>query len=420
MEQIALPCGHVLRSPLVKAPLFEAMADKHGVPTERYVRLYSRFAENADISLLVTGNIMVTPKGNNFPGTVCLTSQDNVGMTSQTVRCLYTTALNVSAHCHQLRLIGELNHGGRTVPKNLYRSNFAGNQSGLYHKKVIACTKRRPTENLVSYARPLSILEELRSYGLCDTPILDEVIADFANAAHCLVMRCAFNGVHINAAGEYLLGDILRNDGWSVLRTLLRSVRQAIGRFSILGLKISFPQIDILRFLGNLATLVCDPHISIDILDISTLDYIAQSDETYPREVGTVLREILAHKGSICRLMVTGGFRSKLQAEIFRNETGVSLVGFGRPFCLPEPFGENTALIVAQDLPMTRGERAMVKALKPLIPHLSLPLSTLYWVQCLHALADGTVRTNLEVSKILRPKKILAWYMSWCYRRSPS
>lgn len=415
---IDLICGQTLPTPYAKSALSEKLADMDGTPTEAYVKLYEHFARQPGIGLLITGHIMITKKGRGEPNNIVIHPRDVAEMT-ETVHMMAKTVDAVRAINPDVRLIAQINHCGRQVPKSLVKANFEGFSDSLYSERVISFGDTAVEHTMGAFPKPLNIKYELEAYTEGrEAPILDELTREYADAADCLVNRCGLHGVQVHVSHGYLMNDIVSHGGWAVLERVLEKCRERIGSNKILAVKINIPteDEDLQEYKRRLAGIIASDKVKLDIVEFSGGSYskpIMINNTTVPFSLAFSqdFKKHLVAEGSKCCVMPTGRFTSKEMADKTIKETGVDLIGFGRAFCLPEPFAESTTRIVRAGLPLNKFSSKIMYSFGKLSPFAAAGPNTVYFASFFPLIANGTVKTNEEADAYGRKTCGLIWYL---------
>lgn len=313
-----LPCGVVLKSRLIKSAMSDSLGDGTGHPTQTQERLYERWAEGG-IAASIIGEVQGLSGFAEKPGNLVLNTQSDL----KKFRLLAERGQqNGSLLWLQLGHAGALSYAPTSAPKG---------PSALDLKGLT-----------------------------CDALSIDEikgVIQQFAETAR-LAKQCGFGGVQIHSAHGFLLSQFLsplfnkRDDeyGGSIenrMRLLLEAieaVRRAVGSDFPIAVKLNssdqleggFSQDEALMVVKAL------DDTSIDLLDISGGTYFpgakSASDSAgkgpYFLDFAKQARKLTSKP-----LMLTGGFKTKEQADYAVTSGTVDFVGLAR------------ALIVAPSLP---------------------------------------------------------------------
>lgn len=219
----------VLRNRLVVAPMTRISASDDGVPTDRMISYYSRFAQGG-FALVVTEGIY----------TDCAYAQGYLNQPGLTdiAQARGWRSIVDAVHAHGGLIFGQLMHAGGLSQGNRFRKDTVG----------------------PSAVRPKGTqMEFYRGDGqyLIPRPMQHEdfavAIDGFARAARYAVDVAGFDGIEIHGANGYLLDQFLtsytnlRKDQWGgsigqrlrLILEVVRAVRREIGSASSLGVRIS-------------------------------------------------------------------------------------------------------------------------------------------------------------------------------------
>lgn len=345
-----LPCGISIPNRLAKAAMTEGLAEPGGVAGSRIARIYRLWSEGA-AGLILTGNIMVDRRYRERPANIVVDGpQSDEAMAGLRA---YAEAARVGGSL----ALAQISHAGRQSPA------------------MIAPEPVGPSA--VAVKLPGGVFAKPRA--LTETDIAD-VIARFAHTAKTCV-DAGFDGVQVHAAHGYLISEFLnplvnqRTDQWGgslenrarILIETVRAVRAAIGADKALSVKLNSSDFQ----KGGFSFEDCKRVVAM--LDEEGLDLLEISGGNYeqPRMMGldgvepvfegevretTRAREayFMAYAQEVLKtartpVMVTGGFRSMAAMEE-AIESGVAVIGIGRPLCvIPDAprrllHGEFTAL----------------------------------------------------------------------------
>jgi 2,4-dienoyl-CoA reductase-like NADH-dependent reductase (Old Yellow Enzyme family) len=329
-EPLQLPCGLTLRNRIAKSAMSDCLGDGTGHPTAEQIRLYQRWAAGG-LAVSIIGEVQLTGGYAENPGNL---------------------VLNEASDLHRFQDLAR--HGGENGT-NLWLQ--------LGHAGALAYA---PTSNPKG---PSALdLPGLR----CAEMTLDEIRrlpAAFARTAW-LARQADFGGVQIHAAHGYLLSEFLsplfnkRSDefGGAIanrMRPLLEAIgatRAAVGPDFPIAVKLNssdqleggFDKEDALKVVAAL------DRSSVDLIDISGGTYFpgarSASDGAgrgpYFIEFAKRARAVTTKP-----LMLTGGFKTRAQAEDAVAGGAVDIVGLARALVLepllpdlwkadrkPEPF----------------------------------------------------------------------------------
>lgn len=328
-QTLALPCGALLKNRLVKSAMSDSLADGEGNPTDTQIRLYERWAEGG-VALSIIGEVQIDHRFPEKPGNLVLDSGSN----TELLRQLTTRASIEGSH-----IWPQLGHAG------------ALSHSPISHPKGPSSLKIGDFECV---GMTLSEVEQLPD--------------SYANAA-LLAKDTGFTGVQIHAGHGFLLSQFLsplfnrRRDQYGgsiaarcrIIVEVIDRVRKAVGPAFPIGIKINSS--DLLE--GGLTQE--DALEAIRILDCTSLDLIEISGGTYfpgakassdgPGR-GPYFVEFAEQAKSKTRipLVVTGGFKTRAEAQMSIAKGAVDLVGLARAMVL-NPSLANDWLTGTEDMP---------------------------------------------------------------------
>jgi 2,4-dienoyl-CoA reductase-like NADH-dependent reductase (Old Yellow Enzyme family) len=323
---LRLPCGAVLPNRLGKAAMTEGLSPD-GLPNIEHERLYRAWS-GCGVGVTITGNVQIDRDHLERPGNVILDREPDA-----TTRTAFTQWASVAreggAHVWM-----QISHAGRQTPSLINPYPYAPS------------------------AVPLEIPDRFGAPREIPASEIERVIEGFARAAR-VARECRFDGVQIHSAHGYLLSSFLnpranrRKDQWGgslenrarLLLDVVAAARTAVGPDFPISVKLNSADFQQGGFefeeSVTLAGWLADA--GVDLLEISGGSYEQASMMGVPggppARASTRAREAyfldfarLMLKGRTPPLMVTGGFRSAT-AMVEAVETGVAVVGIGRPIC---------------------------------------------------------------------------------------
>jgi len=194
---------------IVRSATWEAMADKNGFISDKYIELYKQLALGG-AGLIISGFLFTTPQGKGPMGMAGISSDEHIsGLRKMTD----------AVHKKGGKIIAQLAHCGRRVAPPL---------------KPAVVASDTDTEDILSG-------EEI-----------EKIIQDFAQAAR-RAKKAGFDGVQFHCAHGYLLSDFLsplsnsRRDSWgqtpqgrfSIVAKILNKTRDLVGANYPILLKIN-------------------------------------------------------------------------------------------------------------------------------------------------------------------------------------
>jgi 2,4-dienoyl-CoA reductase-like NADH-dependent reductase (Old Yellow Enzyme family) len=312
-EALELPCGVVLKNRIAKSAMSDSLGDGTGHPTVEQNRLYQRWAQGG-LALSIVGEVQPTSGYAEKPGNLVLNSASDL---SKFRELAHHGGENGVLLCLQLGHAGALAYAPISNPKGPSALDLEGLQ--------------------------------------CEAMTLDEIAqvpVDFAETAR-LAQQAGFGGVQIHAAHGFLLSQFLsplfnkRMDQYggtiaNRMRLLLETidtVRAAVGPRFLIAVKINasdqleggLQEADALKVITAL------DQTSVDLIDISGGTYFPGAKSASDSAGhGPYFVEFakLARADSTKPLMLTGGFKSRTQAEAVVGSGVVDVVGLARALAL--------------------------------------------------------------------------------------
>ena len=312
-SSLELPCGVILKNRIAKSAMSDSLGDGTGIPTAEQNRLYQRWAEGG-VAVSIIGEVQPSPNFAEKPGNL---------------------VLDVNSDISKFASLAE--HGSRNGALLWLQLGHAG---ALAYRPI--SNPKGPSE---------LDLPDLQCEGMS----LDEIQQlplDFAKTAK-LAQQAGFGGVQIHAAHGFLLSQFLsplfnkRSDEYggtiaNRMKLLLQSieaVRKEVGPDFPIAVKLNSSD----QLVGGL-----DEDDALEVvaaLDASSVDLIDISGGTYfpgakaasdgagrgPYFIEFAKR---ARTKTSKPLMLTGGFKTRAQAEDAVRSGVVDVVGLARALVL--------------------------------------------------------------------------------------
>ena len=312
-ESLSLPCGVVLKNRIAKSAMSDSLGDGTGHPTLEQNRLYQRWAKGGS-ALSIIGEVQSTANYAEKPGNLVLNTASDLARFQELAKHGGT---NGTLLWIQLGHAGALAYEPTSSPKGPSAFDLSG----------LRCERMS--------------LDEIQQVPL-----------EFANTAK-LAKLAGFGGVQIHAAHGFLLSQFLsplfnmRSDKYggtitNRMKLLLASIettRTAIGPNFPIAVKLnSSDQLDGgLEEDDALEVVAALEKSSVDLIDISGGTYFpgakSASDSAgrgpYFIEFAKRARTVTSKP-----LMLTGGFKTKAQAEDAVMSGAVDVIGLARALIL--------------------------------------------------------------------------------------
>ena len=312
-KPLKLPCGVILKNRIGKSAMSDSLGDGTGHPTNEQNRLYQRWATGG-VAVSIIGEVQATSNYAEKPGNL---------------------VLNAASDLAKFRKLAE--HGGENDMQLWLQLGHAGALSYVPTSKP-----KGPSD--------------LDLPGLhCVALSLDEIHqlpSEFANTAK-LAQQAGFGGVQIHAAHGFLLSQFLsplfnkRSDEYggtiaNRMRLLIETIAQtraAVGPHFPIAVKLNssdqleggFEEEDALKVVAALDT------SSVDLIDISGGTYFPgakSASDGAGRGPYFIEFAKRARKMTTKPLMLTGGFKTRMQAEDAIESGAVDVVGLARALTL--------------------------------------------------------------------------------------
>ena len=312
-ENLELPCGVILKNRIAKSAMSDSLGDGSGHPTAEQNHLYQRWAEGG-LAVSIIGEVQPSPDFAEKPGNL---------------------VLNINSDISKFQALAE--HGSKNGAQLWLQLGHAG----ALAYGPISNPKGPSALDLPDLKCKAMSLDEIR-----------QIPMGFAKTAK-LAQQSGFGGVQIHAAHGFLLSQFLsplfnkRSDGYggtiaNRMKLLLQSIeatREAVGSDFPIAVKLNssdqlvggLDEDDALEVVAALDT------SSVDLIDISGGTYFpgakAASDGAGrgPYFIEFAKR---ARTKTSKPLMLTGGFKTRAQAEDAVRSGVVDAVGLARALVL--------------------------------------------------------------------------------------
>ena len=334
---ITLPNGTTIKNRFFKSAMSEGMGTKNFQPKRNIATLYKRWAEGGT-GLIITGNIMVDPKGTAEPGNIVFDKNSNMEILKNWAK---------QGQQHGAKVMVQLNHPGKQAPKTVSKQTVAPSAVPLGNG----------LNKLFSTPRALATNE------------VEELIQKFVTSAK-VAKEAGFSGVQIHAAHGYLISQFLsphdnrRTDKYGgslenrmrFLKEIYLGMREELGKDFNIGIKINSTDFkeDGLTEEDSLKTIIELADLGIDFVEISggTYERPAMMGATSKSTNQVFFAEYskkLKQKVDI-PVIVTGGIRSINAMNTLLNDNTTDFIGIARPLTIdpniPNKIKQGTYTIV--------------------------------------------------------------------------
>ena len=334
---ITLPNGTTIKNRFFKSAMSEGMGTKNFQPKKNIATLYKRWAEGGT-GLIITGNIMVDPKGTAEPGNIVFDKNSNMEILKNWAK---------QGQQHGAKVMVQLNHPGKQVPKTIAKETVAPSAVPLGNG----------LNKLFSTPRALTTSE------------VEELVQKFVTSAK-ITKEAGFSGVQIHAAHGYLISQFLsphdnrRTDKYGgslenrmrFLKEIYLGMREELGRDFPIGIKINSTDFkeDGLTEEDSLKTIIELANLGLDFVEISggTYERPAMMGATSKSTNQVFFAEYskkLKQKIDI-PVVVTGGIRSINAMNTLLNDNTTDFIGIARPLTIdpniPNKIKQGTYTIV--------------------------------------------------------------------------
>ncbi len=308
-QSLTLPCGATLKNRIAKSAMSDSLGDGTGNPTDDQIRLYERWAEGG-LALSIIGEVQGTPHFAEKPGNLILNDHSDRDLLKRLAKAGATDDAQLWL---QLGHAGAMADAGISSPKGPSALDLPG----------LAC-------------------------GALTLDEIQALPAEFARTA-CLARELEFGGVQLHAAHGFLLSQFLsplfnkREDAYGgtlqnrmrLLLEVIEDVRAAVGPEFPVGIKLNATD----QLEGGFAeeealeVIAAVDQLAIDLIEISGGTYFPGAASSSDREgSGPYFLEFAgrARKRTKIPLMITGGFKTRDQAERAIVEGEADLIGLAR------------------------------------------------------------------------------------------
>ncbi|WP_343227073.1 NADH:flavin oxidoreductase/NADH oxidase family protein [Rhizobium changzhiense] len=312
-EPLQLPCGLTLNNRIAKSAMSDSLGDGTGHPTAAQMRLYQRWAAGG-LSVSIIGEVQLKSGYAENPGNLVLNEASDLERFRKLAR---------HGSENGTRLWLQLGHAGALAyaPTSKPKGPTAFDLQGLRCAEITS--------------------EEIR-----------QLPSEFSTTAR-LAKQAGFGGVQIHAAHGFLLSQFLsplfnkRTDEYGgaignrmrLLLDVIEATRAAVGRTFPIAVKLNssdelergFDEEDALKVVAAL------DRSTIDLIDISGGTYFPGAKSASDRSGrGPYFLEFAKRARAMTAkpLMLTGGFKTRAQAEDAVASGAVDIVGLARALVL--------------------------------------------------------------------------------------
>ena len=334
---ITLPNGTTIKNRFFKSAMSEGMGTKNFQPKKNIATLYKRWAEGGT-GLIITGNIMVDPKGTAEPGNIVFDKNSNMEILKNWAK---------QGQQHGAKVMVQLNHPGKQVPKTIAKETVAPSAVPLGNG----------LNKLFSTPRVLTTSE------------VEELVQKFVTSAK-VAKEAGFSGVQIHAAHGYLISQFLsphdnrRTDKYGgslenrmrFLKEIYLGMREELGKDFTIGIKINSTDFkeDGLTEEDSLKTIIELANLGLDFVEISGGTYerpammgatSKSTNQVFFAEYSKKLKQKIE-----IPVVVTGGIRSINAMNTLLNDNTTDFIGIARPLTIdpniPNKIKQGTYTIV--------------------------------------------------------------------------
>ena len=334
---ITLPNGTTIKNRFFKSAMSEGMGTRDFQPKKNIATLYKRWAEGGT-GLIITGNIMVDPKGTAEPGNIVFDKNSNMEILKNWAK---------QGQQHGAKVMVQLNHPGKQAPKTIAKETVAPSAVPLGNG----------LNKLFSTPRALTTSE------------VEELVQKFVTSSK-VAKEAGFSGVQIHAAHGYLISQFLsphdnrRTDKYGgslenrmrFLKEIYLGMREELGKDFTIGIKINSTDFkeDGLTEEDSLKTIIELANLGLDFVEISGGTYerpammgatSKSTNQVFFAEYSKKLKQKIE-----IPVVVTGGIRSINAMNTLLNDNTTDFIGIARPLTIdpniPNKIKQGTYTIV--------------------------------------------------------------------------
>ena len=334
---ITLPNETTIKNRFFKSAMSEGMGTRDFQPKKNIATLYKRWAEGGT-GLIITGNIMVDPKGTAEPGNIVFDKNSNMEILKDWAK---------QGQQHGAKVMVQLNHPGKQAPKTVSKQTVAPSAVPLGNG----------LNKLFSTPRALTTSE------------VEELVQKFVTSAK-VAKEAGFSGVQIHAAHGYLISQFLsphdnrRTDKYGgslenrmrFLKEIYLGMREELGKDFTIGIKINSTDFkeDGLTEEDSLKTIIELANLGLDFVEISGGTYerpammgatSKSTNQVFFAEYSKKLKQKIK-----IPVVVTGGIRSINAMNTLLNDNTTDFIGIARPLTIdpniPNKIKQGTYTIV--------------------------------------------------------------------------
>lgn len=334
---ITLPNETTIKNRFFKSAMSEGMGTRDFQPKKNIATLYKRWAEGGT-GLIITGNIMVDPKGTAEPGNIVFDKNSNMEILKNWAN---------QGQQHGAKVMVQLNHPGKQAPKTIAKETVAPSAVPLGNG----------LNKLFSTPRALTTSE------------VEELVQKFVTSAK-ITKEAGFSGVQIHAAHGYLISQFLsphdnrRTDKYGgslenrmrFLKEIYLGMREELGKDFTIGIKINSTDFkeDGLTEEDSLKTIIELANLGLDFVEISGGTYerpammgatSKSTNQVFFAEYSKKLKQKIE-----IPVVVTGGIRSINAMNTLLNDNTTDFIGIARPLTIdpniPNKIKQGTYTIV--------------------------------------------------------------------------
>ncbi len=310
---LELPCGAILKNRLLKSAMSDSLGNGEGDPTDAQIRLYERWAQGGT-ALSIIGEVQVDPRFPEKPGNLVLHQNSNF----KAMRSLAVRASTAGTH-----IWPQLGHAG-----------------ALAYPAISQATGPSALK-----------IGDFQCEGMSKTEI-EQLPNTYAEAA-VVAQKVGFTGVQLHAGHGFLLSQFLsplfnrRTDRYGgsienrsrIIIEVIAKIRRAVGPKFPIAIKVNssdqleggLTQADALKVIKRLN------NTSVDLIELSGGTYFPGAKSSSDSAAGGpyfINFAKLARGVTNIPLVVTGGYKNRVEAIQSLSNDAVDMIGIARAMVL--------------------------------------------------------------------------------------
>ncbi|QRW05471.1 NADH:flavin oxidoreductase/NADH oxidase [Ceratobasidium sp. AG-Ba] len=310
-ESLAFPCGRTVSNRLVKAAMYEAMANfGGGPPTDQLSNLYSEWAAGG-WGMVITGNVQVSSQHLTLGRDVTLPKDDaelgRFRLIANILKSSFDGSKSIS--------VMQLSHAGRQSPR------FIGGRRPWVPPLAASSNPMAPSESLLARIVFWLLFQSPRPMTSGD---ISSVVSDFLHGAKT-AYEAGFDGIQLHASHGFFIEPTIPS-------SFVVGVKLNAGDYA----KDRLDENQALLHVRSIAEWGCVDFLEISGGDYESPDFLAKDSprqaffSTFSRKA----RECVSQVDRRPLIMLTGSIRSVDTISKCLDQKHADLIGIGRPSIL--------------------------------------------------------------------------------------